>query len=75
MPRGEKRLPNPPISGLASPSAAETPLKDDQVWVKTESGKYWKPGSRWYGKTKQGEYLSEKKAVQKGYLPANSKGV
>src|ERR1700736_4831532 len=66
--------PNPPISRLASPSAAETPLNSDQVWVNTKSGKYWKPGSRYYGKTKQGEYLSEKDAVQKGYLPANGKG-
>jgi hypothetical protein len=26
---------------------------------------------RYYGKTKKGEYLSEKEAVQKGYRPAN----
>ena len=66
--------PNPPISLLASPSAAESPLNSDQVWVNTKSGKYWKPGSRYYGKTKQGEYMSEKEAIQKGYLPANGTG-
>jgi hypothetical protein len=65
---------NPPISRVASPTATETPLNSDQVWVNTKSGKYWKPGSRYYGKTKQGEYLSEKEAVQKGYLPANGTG-
>src|ERR1700730_18029617 len=49
--------PYPPISRLASPSAAESPLNSDRVWVNTKSGKYWKPGSRYYGKTKQGEYM------------------
>jgi hypothetical protein len=66
--------PNPPISRLASPSAAESPLNSDQVWVNAKSGKYWKFGSRYYGKTKQGEYMSEKEAIQKGYLPANGTG-
>jgi hypothetical protein len=64
----------PPSSRLASPSAAEPPLNSDQVWVNTKSGKYWKPGSRYYGKTKQGEYMSEKEVVQKGYRPANGTG-
>jgi hypothetical protein len=66
--------PNPPISRVASPTAPETPLNSDQVWVNTRSGKYWKPGSRYYGKTKQGEYLFEDEAVQKGYRPANGTG-
>jgi hypothetical protein len=65
---------NPPISRLALPSFSESPLNAGDVWVNTKSGKYWKPGSRYYGKTKQGEYLSEKEAVQKGYLPANGTG-
>jgi hypothetical protein len=66
--------PNPPVPQLASPAAAESPLKADEVWVNTRSGKYWKPGSRYYGKTKQGEYMSEEEAVQKGYRPANGTG-
>jgi hypothetical protein len=66
--------PNPPVSGLASPATAETPLSSDQVWVNTKSGKYWKPGWRYYGKTKQGEYMSEEDAVRKGYLPAKGTG-
>ena len=45
----------------------------ERDWIKgfmlQKGGKYWKPGSRYYGKTKQGEYLSEKEAVQKGYRP------
>jgi hypothetical protein len=66
--------PNPPVSRHALPAAAESQLNSDQVWVNTNSGKYWKPGSRFYGKTKRGEYMSEKEAVQKGYLPANGTG-
>ena len=66
--------PNPADSRLASPAARESPLSSDDVWVNTKSGKYWKPGSLYYGKTKRGEYLSEKEAVQKGYLPANGTG-
>jgi len=66
--------PNPPSSRLASPIASESPLNSDQVWVNTRSGKFWKPGSRFYGKTKQGEYMSEKEAIQKGYRPANGTG-
>jgi hypothetical protein len=65
---------NPPSSRLASPSVSDSPLNSDQVWVNTRSGKYWKPGWRYYGKTKRGEYMSEKEAVQKGYLPANGTG-
>jgi len=66
--------PNPPSSRPASPSATEPPLNSDQVWVNSKSMKYWKPGSRYYSKTKQGEYMSEKEAVQKGYRPANGTG-
>jgi hypothetical protein len=56
------------------PSASESPLNADEVWVNAKSGKYWKPGSRYYGKTKQGQYMSEKEAVQKGFRPANGTG-
>ena len=66
--------PNRPTSRLASPKPSESPLNSDQVWVNTRSGKYWKPASRYYGKTKRGEYMSEKEAVQKGYRPANGTG-
>jgi hypothetical protein len=66
--------PNPPVpqpNPLRAWVAAET---SGQVWVNTKSGKYWKSGSRYYGETKRGEYMSEKEAVQKGYRPANGTG-
>jgi len=66
--------PNPPVpkpTPLRAPEAAD---RAGQVWVNTRSGKYWRPGSRYYGMTKQGEYMSENEAVQKGYRPANGTG-
>jgi endonuclease YncB( thermonuclease family) len=65
--------PNPPGSLVASPDAS-VPLSPDDVWVNTKSAKYWKPGSLYYGKTKRGEYMSEKEAVQNGYPPARGTG-
>lgn len=40
------------------------------VWVNTDSGIYHKPGSRWYGKTKRGKYMTEADAVRAGYREA-----
>lgn len=44
--------------------------KEVKVWVNTASGIYHCPGTRWYGKTKQGKYVSECKAQKAGYHPA-----
>jgi len=43
------------------------------VWVNTDSGIYHKPGSRWYGKTKRGKYMTEADAVKAGYREAKKK--
>jgi hypothetical protein len=56
--------PNTSSPQLASPTPSESPLNPDDVWVNTKSGKYWKPGSAYYAKTKRGEYMTEKEAVQ-----------
>jgi len=37
-----------------------------QVWVNTETHVYHKEGSRWYGKTKHGKYLSEQDTIKEG---------
>jgi len=38
-----------------------------KVWVNTKSGVYHKQGDKWYGKTKQGKYMTEDEAVKAGY--------
>ena len=40
------------------------------VWVNTDSGVYHKPGTHWYGKTKQGKYMTEADAQKAGYRAA-----
>ncbi len=66
--------PNTPSPQLALPTPSESPLNLDDVWVNTKSGKYWKPGSAYYAKTKRGEYMTEKEAVNEGYRAANGSG-
>jgi hypothetical protein len=41
-----------------------------QVWVNTVTGVYHYPGTRWYGNTKQGKFMSEADARAQGYRPA-----
>jgi hypothetical protein len=44
-----------------------------QVWVNTDSRVYHCPGTRWYGKTKQGSYMSETQAQAQGAKPDHGK--
>jgi hypothetical protein len=41
-----------------------------QVWVNTATGVYHYPGTRWYGNTKQGKFMSEADARAQGCRPA-----
>ena len=40
------------------------------VWVNTNSGVYHCPGTRWYGNTKSGQFMTQREAQSKGYRPA-----
>ncbi len=42
---------------------------DGMVWVNTESHVFHREGSRYYGKTKQGKYMTEEEAVKMGNRP------
>lgn len=57
-----------------SESKAQTAVSqgdpDVRVWVNTNSGTYHCPGTRWFGKTHEGEYMTQKEAQDKGYHPA-----
>jgi hypothetical protein len=46
---------------------------DGKVWVNSASKVYHCPGSKYYGKTKAGEYLSEADAKAAGNHPVNKK--
>src|SRR5215213_2387213 len=41
-----------------------------KVWVDTEYGFYHCPSTKLYGKTKQGVYMTQKQAQERGYRPA-----
>jgi hypothetical protein len=66
-----------PATGSSSTAAAPqktNPAKNaGMVWVNTESGVYHRPGSRWYGKTKQGKYMLEADAIKAGYKVSRRK--
>jgi hypothetical protein len=58
-------------SAGAKPSSSEIAAAQSarKVWVNTESGVYHKSG-RWYGKTKQGKFMTEAEAKSAGYKAA-----
>lgn len=62
----------PASKPVAAPAAPKTPPANGSgmVWVNTDSGVYHKPGSRYYGKTKQGKYMPEADAIKAGYRAA-----
>jgi DNA uptake protein ComE-like DNA-binding protein len=60
-----------PASAKKSPASQGTPGKG-MVWVNTDSGVYHKEGSRYYGKTKVGKYMSEPDAIKAGYRAAKN---
>jgi hypothetical protein len=62
-----------PVSTAAPVAVQKAGNPDAKVWVNTNSGVYHCPGTRWYGKTKQGEYMSQKQAQDKSYRPAYGK--
>jgi hypothetical protein len=65
---------SPPAPILQETKTAPANSAANEVWVNTRSGKYWKPGSRFYGKTKQGEFMPESEALNRGYSPAGGTG-
>jgi hypothetical protein len=66
-PKTASKTPAPVANASASDIAAAK--SSDKVWVNTDSGVYHKSG-RWYGKTKQGKFMSEDDAKKAGYHEA-----
>ena len=60
-----------PSKSAASSASQGTP-GPGMVWVNLDSGIYHYPGTRYYGKTKSGKYISESDAVKAGYHAAEN---
>jgi len=63
--------PTPPAKATPSAISLGTP-GPGMVWVNLDSAVYHFEGSRYYGKTKNGKYMSEADAVKAGYHPAKN---
>jgi len=67
------RVPAATVPAKAAKPATPPPAGKDMVWVDPESKIYHKAGSQWYGKTKQGSYMTESEALKAGFREARSK--
>ena len=56
-----------PASAPPASAQARTPPAPGMVWVNTATKVFHREGDPWYGKTKQGKYLTEADALKAGY--------
>jgi hypothetical protein len=57
---------SPSAAAVTGSTATATPGGRGLVWVNTETHVYHKDGSRFYGTTKKGKYVSEADAIKEG---------
>jgi hypothetical protein len=65
----DARVRPPSTASSVAPPADSTGM----VWVNKDSKIYHKPGDRYYGNTKNGEYMRESDAIAQGYRASKQK--
>jgi len=65
----QKMAPKASDSGSGPTEARQAPAKG-MVWVNTATKVYHVEGDRWYGKTKEGKFMTEQDAIRAGYRAA-----
>lgn len=65
-------------AAAAAPPQAEAPYqappRAGMVWVNTSTKVYHYEGDRWYGRTKEGKYMTERDAIAAGFRASKQKG-
>jgi competence protein ComEA len=71
--RAEQPASKPAPASQAQATSQPAPPAKGMVWVNTETKVFHREGDQWYGKTKQGKYMTEADALKAGYRESKQK--